>query len=289
LITLHSIWFLWTAVFAIPDEIHQLPLAERPLWDQLMLVWCSGWITAASTGLGALPFLFMGKPGDQAVAVCNATAAGMMVAASIGLVAEGCLEESTPDTILIPPIRVLMGVYMGIAFVKATSAYFDGAEPIEMLDTSVINTKRVLLIMTVMTLHSISEGIGIGVSFHSESLGGFVSATLAIHNVPEGVAIAIVLFPRGFSLLSVTLWCIFSSLPQPAMAVPAYLFTQQFVWVFPMGLGVAAGAMGLVVMEELLPEALEHLSQTKTYAISISAMFIMGMLQLTIRQNSIPS
>lgn len=49
-----------------------------------------------------------------------------------------------------------------------------------------------LLILGVMTLHSLAEGIGLGVSFGSqhEAFGVFVSATLAVHNIPEGLAVS---------------------------------------------------------------------------------------------------
>jgi len=52
-------------------------------------------------------------------------------------------------------------------------------------------------------------------------------------------------------------WSFFSSLPQPLVAVPAFLFVDAFAPTLPYGIGFAAGAMVFMVLVELLPEAYE--------------------------------
>ncbi len=60
--------------------------------------------------------------------------------------------------------------------------------------------------------------------------------------------------PRGTPPWKAGLWSIFSSLPQPLMAVPAFLFVETFRQALPAGLGFAAGAMLYVIAVELAPD-----------------------------------
>jgi len=170
------------------------------------------------------------------------------------------------------------GFAAGCMFIYVTKRHMDEhGDAVHVLDLDSLDAKKVVMVMSVMTLHSLSEGIGVGVSYHSQSLGSFIMATLAVHNIPEGVAIAIVMLPRGVHKLDCVLWCIFSSLPQPFMAVPAYLFVEVFRQVFAPGLGFAAGAMTYVAMFELLAESVEHLSHATALtilAVSATAMAI---------------
>jgi zinc transporter ZupT len=141
---------------------------------------------------------------------------------------------------------------------------------------------RILVIVGVMTLHSFTEGVGVGVAFGGgQSLGVYITAAIALHNVPEGLAISLVLVPRGVKVWRAAGWSIFSSLPQPLMAVPAFWLVELFSPILPMGLGFAAGAMIWMIFSELLPEAYEK-TPPGTVAVlvplSISAMLLFQLL-----------
>ncbi|GAA5523078.1 hypothetical protein LQ318_13725 [Aliifodinibius salicampi] len=70
--------------------------------------------------------------------------------------------------------------------------------------------------------------------------------------------IIIGLIPRGTSPLKAAWWSVFSSLPQPLMAVPAFIFVEIFRDYLPVGLGFAGGAMIWMVFAEVIPDAMEE-------------------------------
>ncbi|NJD20864.1 MAG: ZIP family metal transporter [Gemmatimonadetes bacterium] len=183
------------------------------------------------------------------MAYANAVAAGLMLGASFGLVSEGTLYGRG---------ATLGGALVGVAFILVTQRFLQGKSEEELLlaPGSGDAGRRMLLMMVVMTVHSFSEGVAVGVSFGGGvTLATLITLAIAVHNVPEGVAITAVMRPHGVSVLRCAGWSIVSSLPQPVMAVPAFLFVEAFRPALPWGLGFAAGAMVLMVLVELLPAA----------------------------------
>jgi zinc transporter, ZIP family len=203
-------------------------------------------VTALATGLGAIPFAFLRDLSPRAVALINAIAAGLMLGASLGLLAEGVGHD---------PTRTFIGAATGVGFILLTQRLL-GEREIEFGSLSGRGARQTLLLVIVMTVHSFAEGVAVGVSFGGgQALAIAITVALAIHNIPEGVAITAVMRPRGVSLLACGLWSVFSSLPQPLMAVPAFLLVERVRSALPYGLGFAAGAMVYMVLIELLPEA----------------------------------
>lgn len=214
----------------------------------VLVVFLYGLITALATGLGALPFAFVRRVSPRAVALANAIAAGLMLGACFGLAAEGTRYGAW---------QTIAGANLGVLFILGTQRWL-GRRELRFGAAAGADARRMLLMVVVMTVHSFAEGVAVGASFGGGMrLAAVITIAIAVHNVPEGLAISAVLRPRGTSLLACAGWSVFSSLPQPLMAVPAFLFVEAVRPALPWGIGFAAGAMVFMVFVELLPEAYE--------------------------------
>jgi len=227
-------------------------------------------VTAVATGLGAIPFLFARTVSDRLLAISNGVASGLMLGATFGLVSEGSSYGTW---------QVLGGANLGVLFILLTQRILD-RHPVEIGSMRGKSARQMLLVVIVMTVHSFSEGVAVGASFGGGMKFAFViTAAIAIHNIPEGLAISAVLRPRGTSVAACAGWSIFSSLPQPIMAVPAFLFVEAFQPALPWGIGFAAGAMTFMVLAELLPDAYEHGSRPTTALVVSTTLVLMVLLQ----------
>lgn len=218
-------------------------------------------ITAVATGIGAFPFFIFRDLTRKWLGISNAVASGLMLAASFGLIYEG-LDHDLWMTVA--------GIAAGLVFIIFSQKILDRYNNISFANLNQADASRILLIIGVMTVHSFTEGVSVGVSFSgSLDLGLFITTAIAIHNIPEGLAISLIMVPRGTSPFKAMLWSIFSSLPQPLMAVPAFLFVEIFSEYLPAGLGFAAGAMIWMVFAELVPDAIED-AHPRTVAVTVT-------------------
>ena len=238
-----------------------------------LLVFLYALATAVATGLGALPFIFLQEVSDRFVAYANAIAAGLMLGASFGLVAEGTAHGR---------LETLGGVLLGVGFILVTQRYLSEYDEEELVFGAAQgeSARKMFLMLIVMTVHSFSEGVAVGVSFGGGiELATVITLAIAVHNIPEGVAISAVMRPRGVSIAGCAGWSIVSSLPQPLMAVPAFLFVEAFRPGLPWGIGFAAGAMIFMVLGELLPDALEEGRRSEVATLTTGTIVAMMLFQ----------
>lgn len=224
----------------------------------------AGFVTAAATGLGAIPFFFMKDISDRVQVGLWGLASGIMVAASVfGLLFEG-LQEGTV-------LQIGVGLFVGVVLVEVSDRVIHQYE----FDPGVYEEadfKKLILILGILTVHSFPEGVAVGVAFADLNLGSgmsllgftvpllavFMTIAISIHNIPEGVAISIPLRAMGVSEWRMVGWAVFSSLPQPVGAVLAFYFVRVARDFLPIGFGFAAGAMIYLVVTEFIPEGLEQ-------------------------------
>ncbi len=215
-------------------------------------VFLAALLTALATGLGAIPFFLIRQFSRRWLGIFNALAAGFMLGASHGLVNEGAALNLG---------LLMLGLLAGLLTIMLINRRLEHNKGGMIQAFKGGGGLKALMIVGIMTLHSFAEGIGVGVAYGSgQTLGTFITLAIAIQNIPEGLAISLVLVPRGTSPLRASLWSIFSSLPQPLMAVPAFLLVTLFRPFLPFGLGLAAGAMIWIVFAELVPDALKDLT-----------------------------
>ncbi len=238
----------------------------------IFTVFIAAMATAVATGLGALPFLAIpSKINKTWLGYANGMAAGLMLAASFALVIEGYEFGA---------IKTLIGMFLGVflVFLGEKLIDHDAIPSFDKMDS--VSARQAFLIIAIMTIHSAAEGIGIGVAFGGgEKLGWFATIAIAIHNIPEGLAIALVCIPKGMRVRNAAFWSIFSSLPQPLLAVPSFIFVQIMAPFLPIGLGMAAGAMFWMVFAEILPEANENAPAEKVSVVVTISIIIMLAMQ----------
>jgi zinc transporter ZupT len=238
----------------------------------LLVVFVAALLTALATGLGAAPFAFERIKVALWLGPANAVAAGVMLGAAAGLLIEG-IGRGTAGAAL--------GAAAGVAFVVFAGRAVNVHGALEVGGLRGADARKAVLIVGVMTVHSVAEGIGVGASFGGGgTFGLLITLAIAVHNIPEGFAISLVLVPRGATVRAAAAWSVFSSLPQPLLAVPAFLFVEKLDTLLPAGLGFAAGAMAWMAAAELLPDALEHASRRAVALAAAGAFAAMLGLQL---------
>ncbi|KAE8718580.1 putative zinc transporter [Hibiscus syriacus] len=177
---------------------------------------------AAATGLGAVPFFFF-ELDPQWAGICNGMAAGVMLAASFDLIQEG--QEHGAGS------WVVIGILAGGIFILLCKKVLEQYGEVSMLDIKGADATKVVLVIGIMTLHSFGEGSGVGVSFAGSkgfTQGLLVTLAIAVHNIPEGLAVSMVLASRGVSPQNAMLWSVITSLPQPIVAVPSFICADAF-------------------------------------------------------------
>lgn len=249
--------------YAAPANVSCSAHRSMPPVADLLLVFSAGVLTTLATGLGVAPFFIVATIRARWIVRLWGVATGVMLVMATFVAYEGIREGG--------PGWVALGLAAGIALMRVADhlvkgpAVFAGDLP-----TGPRRTR--FLVVGAMFVHSIPEGVAVGVAFADLGLaadvvaGGLalpalaVSMTLAVAllNIPEGLVVAIPLVTRGVPRMHAVGWAVFTGLPQPIFAVVAYVFVTTARDLLPVGLGFAAGTLLYLILYEFTPAAREH-------------------------------
>jgi len=191
-------------------------------------------------------------------------AAGVMVAASVWSLLIPAMEQASSlgHWSFLPAVA---GFWLGILFLlvmdRTIPHLHQNSNAPEGPHTRL---KRTTMLVLAVTLHNIPEGMAVGVVLAGWMAGNksvtaasalALSVGIAIQNFPEGAIISLPLRAEGVGKGKAFLYGTLSGVVEPLAAVLTIWAAGLILPALPYLLSFAAGAMIYVVVEELIPEA----------------------------------
>ncbi len=235
--------------------------------EPLRLAVLGGLAGFGATAVGALAGVTLRRLSPRAEDSLLGFAAGMMLAASSfslilpGLAAAREMTGSGPQAALTVVGGMALGVLLMLGLDRFTPHEHDSTGP---CGPGCERIGRVWLFVLAITLHNLPEGMAIGVSFAQGDMnvGLPLTSAIAIQDIPEGLAVVMALRAAGIGSWPAVLMAGASGLMEPLGSLFGAGIAGGLALAYPVGLGLAAGAMIFVVSHEVIPETHRNGHQT---------------------------
>jgi zinc transporter, ZIP family len=219
--------------------------------NTLHILWIST-IAGLATTLGSLLVLIFGRPQERVLATLLAGSGGVMLSV--------VTLDLLPTAWEIGPIRqVIIGLVTGILFMWLADHQLNSSSPNLPLSRRQ-RLKRVgLLVAAGIALHDLPEGMAIAVGQEAtDSLGFVIALAITLHNLPEGMATTAPLKMariRWWKILLLNSAIAFFTPMGALIGILALETVQNSLAFF---LALAGGAMAFLVFGELWPLSRER-------------------------------
>lgn len=243
----------------------------------LLQLLCGLFLPLAGTTLGAAA-VFVLKKGQSPLAgkLLPGFSAGVMAAASVWSLLLPAIDMAERSST--PPwLPCSLGFLLGACFLLLSDVLFPMPE----------QSKTGKLVFAV-TLHNVPEGMAVGIvlagalSDSSVGMAGALALSfgIAVQNLPEGAIVSMPLHTGGVPKRQSFYRGFLSGAVEPAAAICTLLLASLLSPILPYVLSFAAGAMLYVTAEELIPETHAGASSPRDAALaslSLSAGFVLMM------------
>jgi ZIP family zinc transporter len=241
-----------------------------------------GATAALATALGTLPVLLSQNFSQRTYDGFLGFGAGVMLAAtSFSLVipaiaaargqGAGAFEASTITG---------GGILLGMGLVLLLDRLVRQQTILEGVDTARSDSlKRAWLFVAAVAIHNLPEGLAIGVAYAGVDVAKAHSLAtgISIQDVPEGLVVALALRTVGYGRLFACALGVASGLIEPVAAVGGAVLIEYARWMLPWGLALAAGAMLFVISHDVIPESHRN-GHGRTASCTVVAGFILMMV-----------
>lgn len=207
------------------------------------------------TALGAGIVFFFKNINKNIMDAMLGFAAGVMTAASFFSLLAPAIE-TCESLNLIPWLIVFIGFIGGGLLLFISDKIFN-----KLLNKK---NKRILMLISSITIHNIPEGLAVGIAFGSVYYAITGATTISaillaigigLQNFPEGSAVSIPLIRDGMTRKKAFFYGQLSAIVEPIAGVLGAILVLKARILLPFFLSFAAGAMIYVVVSELIPES----------------------------------
>ncbi|MFH1222164.1 MAG: ZIP family metal transporter, partial [Candidatus Micrarchaeota archaeon] len=221
-------------------------------------------VACLATSLGSLAILPFKHTNKRINAIMLAFAAGVMAFSAVEMFGQS--HKAIGD------LPAAAGFLVGVLFLFAVEKTLPHIHFMLSKKELAHPKKKAALIAGSIALHNVPEGFAIAAAFaNSTPLGWLVTAAISLQDVPEGLMVSAPLASYGLDKKTAIGFGIFSGIIEFAAAVVGFVLISLALAVAPAALAFSAGAMTYVVFVELLPDAFVR-PQERVAAIS----FIIG-------------
>lgn len=178
-------------------------------------------------------------------------AAGLMMAViCFDLIPEALEISNITSTII--------GIVFGIITMIICDVIVDRKFNIQKIDNNITNNllKTGIIVSIGLAIHNIPEGLAIGSGFEaSTKLGLSLALAICFHDVPEGISMALPMKTGGMKIYKIMFYVILSGIATGIGALIGVIIGKISKQVISICLSFAAGAMLYIVSGELVPES----------------------------------
>ncbi|MGO4476326.1 ZIP family metal transporter [Massilia sp. 2TAF26] len=241
-----------------------------------------GGTAAAATALGTLPVLLSQNFSKRTYDCFLGFGAGVMLGAtSFSLVIPALAAAKAGGAgNWGASLSVGAGVLMGAGLLLVLNRVITTDNILQPAgDRSAHSLKRAWLFVWAVALHNMPEGLAIGVAYGGVDIGkaNSLATGISIQDVPEGLVVALALRTVGYGRGLSTALGVASGLIEPVAAVAGVALIGVAAGLLPFALAAAAGAMLFVIANDVVPES--HRNGHGTWA---SVALILGFILMTV-------